>query len=129
MVNIHQQVDTALALYHLEAVERCLLQVERPDEVLLIGSELVVCHFTDGNLYGYTVLGGLHNLVALSGKVDTQFRMCLHDLLDSLCQLPGIYICRIAEQVRNVIDGRSRILKTFKVDACLGIAQRNGGER
>ena len=124
VVDIHEQVYPTLGLHHLETIEGRLLQVERLHKVVLIGLQCLVGHLRDGHLHRYAVLQGLDNVVALCSEVDTQLRMLFYGLFDGSSQPLHLRTIGECQQIRNIVDGRGRILQTLEIDTRLGIGQR-----
>ena len=116
---VHQQMDSLRGLYNFEPVERCLLQIERADEIFLVNSKLVVTHGTHRYFYGEAGSDGLDDTVFLCLEIYTHFRMATDDLTYCLGQLVCIGSFRISKQARNVVDGRERILQAIEVDTGL----------
>ena len=56
--------------------------------------------------------------------MNAQFRMSLNHLLYNSSQFVCLDASRIAEQIGDVINGRSGILQTLEIDTRLGIGQR-----
>ena len=121
VVDVHQEMDTTVGLDDLEAVERRLLQIERAYKLILIGSQRLITHLRYGHFHGHSVCQSLHDGVALGSKVNAQFRMSLHDQLHDTGQFVGLDASRIAEQIRDIIYRRRRILQALEIDASLGI--------
>ena len=125
VMDIQQQVDTSRGLDHLGAVQGRFLQVERTNKLILVFRQFFFSHFGDIHLNGNAILGRLDNAVALGSKVDIQLGMRLNDKLHSISKTISVNTFGIGKQIRNVIDGRSRILQAVKINTRLCIGQRS----
>ena len=55
VMDVCQQMNAALSLHNLKAIERCFLQIERTNKLVLVGSQSLIAHLCDRNLNRYTV--------------------------------------------------------------------------
>ena len=90
MVYVHQEIDGVSGLDHLEAVQRGFLQVERPDEIVLVCLERFGVHLGDRYLHRNAVSEGLDDGVAVGDEVHSQFGVALCHALDRGRKLVGI---------------------------------------
>ena len=126
VMHVHQQVDNVARLHHFKAVERCLLEVEGLDKLVLVGCQLLGLHLDDGHFGDDGFVDNLHDGIALGGETHAQLGMQTYDTLDTLHQFSGIGTGRIGEQVGDVVDGGGRVLEALEIDACLGVGKRSG---
>ena len=125
MVYVHQEIDGVSGLDHLEAVQRGFLQVERPDEIVLVCLERFGVHLGDRHLYGNAVGQRLDDRVAVGDEVHSQFGVALYHALDRGSKLVDIRPCGHRQQIRDIVKRGCRVLHTLEIDAGLGVGQRS----
>ena len=104
MMKVYQKMYRLLSLNNPKPVKGNFLQVEWPDKLGLVLSQLFFRHLGDRYCHRNAILCGLYDCVPFGGEVYIQFGMRLCSFLDGISQLLCIRLSGEGEQVGDVVE-------------------------
>ena len=79
MVDVAQQVEPRWCLNDFKPIERSLIQVERPHELLTVFLQFLFCHCGHGDLRFHRSIHHLHDVGRANLEMDIELRVSLDD--------------------------------------------------